>query len=80
MLKFIMGCSLLMAHPVQGEKGTLVHEIVSDDCFTFFLEAMRVAKDKSLLDVAHKINDLIMADPNDDVLRGGFVEANGYHR
>ena len=34
---------------VQEQKGTLVHEIVSDNCFTFFCEAMRVAKDKSLL-------------------------------
>ena len=40
---------------IQEAKGTLVHEIVSDECFTFFCEAMRVAKDKSLLGKFNKL-------------------------
>ena len=34
---------------VQKDRGTLVHEIVSEDCFSFFEEAMRVARNKELL-------------------------------
>ena len=31
------------------------------------------------LDVAHQINDLVMGDPNADVLRGGHFEDQVYH-
>ena len=31
------------------------------------------------LDVAHQINDLVMSDPNADVLRGGHSEDQVYH-
>ena len=31
------------------------------------------------LDVAHQINDLVMGDPNADVLRGGHSEDQVYH-
>ena len=32
-----------------------------------------------ILDVAHQINDLVMGDPNADVLRGGHSENQVYH-
>ena len=32
------------------------------------------------LDVAHQINDLVMGDPNADVLRGGHFEDQDYHK
>ena len=31
------------------------------------------------LDVAHQINDLVMGDPNADVIRGGYLEDQVYH-
>ena len=34
---------------VQKDKGTLVHEIISENCFTFFSDAMKIAKEKDLL-------------------------------
>ena len=38
---------------VQKDQGTLVHEIVSENCFTFFSEAMKIARDKDLLGTIH---------------------------
>ena len=38
---------------VQKDQGTLVHEIVSENCFTFFSEAMKIARDKDLLGTFH---------------------------
>ena len=34
---------------VQKDQGTLVHEIISESCFTFFSDAMKIAKEKDLL-------------------------------
>lgn len=64
---------------VQKDQGTLVHEIISENCFTFFSEAMKIARDRDLLDVAHQINDLVMGDPNADVLRGDQFQDQVYH-
>ena len=38
---------------VQKDQGTLVHEIISENCFTFFSEAMKIARDKDLLGTIH---------------------------
>ena len=38
---------------VQKDQGTLVHEIISENCFTFFAEAMKIARDKDLLGTIH---------------------------
>ena len=64
---------------VQKLKGTLLNEIVSDECFNFFREAMIVTKNLNLDDLYHKINDLVMNDPNADVLRGGIRSSSTYH-
>ena len=33
---------------VQKDQGTLVHEIISENCFSFFSEAMKIARDRDL--------------------------------
>ena len=38
---------------VQKDQGTLVHEIISENCFTFFSEAMKIARDRDLLGTIH---------------------------
>ena len=38
---------------VQKDQGTLVHEIISENCFTFFSEAMKIARDRDLLGTNH---------------------------
>ena len=38
---------------VQKDQGTLVHEIISENCFSFFSEAMKIARDRDLLGTIH---------------------------
>ena len=44
---------------VQKDQGTLVHEIISENCFSFFSEAMKIARDRDLLGTIHLLREHI---------------------
>lgn len=63
---------------VQNAKGTLQQEIASEECYTFFHQAMALAS-AFPLDVSHQINDLLQSDPCANLLLAGNDNSNIYY-
>lgn len=63
---------------VQKIKGTLQLEIASEECYTFFPQAMFLAK-AFPLSVSYQIHELLQADPNAELLLAGHENSNSYY-
>ena len=63
---------------IQKFKGTLLHEVVSESCLNFFNTAMNLAWKLSNISLAHNIHNLLVTDPNADVLLGGLAKEQYY--
>ena len=64
---------------VQKSKGTLINEVEDEECLHFFKYVMMQTKRCSSVVTATRIHQLVLNDPNSDVLLGGPIPQNEYY-
>jgi len=64
---------------VQKSKGTLINEVEDEECLHFFKDVMMQTKRCSSVVTATRIHQLVLNDPNSDVLLGGPIPQNEYY-
>ena len=64
---------------VQKSKVTLINEVEDEECLHFFKDVMMQTKRSSSVETATRIQQLVLNDPNSDVLLGGPIPQNEYY-